>query len=91
MFSFRADDISGPRRMLASPTYFFDVALPDGRVGHALVGPGDLSADIYNGEEPALRERVAAALNFQAVGQGADAVADALAGPDGLRVSLSGY
>jgi hypothetical protein len=86
--SFSADDISGPTHIPGTANYYFAVALPGGGEGHAVVGIGDAAVD---GDEHARRERVAAALNFQAEDGGHDAVITTLKSADGLPISLTGF
>jgi hypothetical protein len=86
--SFSADDISGPNQLTGTASYYFTVALPGGGEGHAVVGVGDVGP---GADEQTRRERVAAALNQQAEGQGEGAVVEALASADGLTISLTGF
>jgi hypothetical protein len=83
MHRFRIDDIAESARGIPDTTLcYFDVDLPDRALpGHAIVDVTDVT------DRDSLREYIATALNTMVSEDGSDRVVEALASPEGLRIS----
>jgi hypothetical protein len=75
MHEFTTDDLAGPQWMPGTANAYFDVELPDGETGHAVVGV------------TATSDQVVAALNRMIGDVGVDVVVEQLQSADGLTLS----